>query len=88
MNREITGIAFGAGAHDILIADQNDGRPIGAGALHRRLDRDFGADAIGIANSECDGGDAHSGNAISVSMRELSQTTIRSFSRTVPSSIL
>ena len=50
--------------------------------------RDFGADAIGIANGERDGGGAHSGNAISVSMRELSQTTIRSFSRSLPSSIL
>jgi hypothetical protein len=88
MNREITGMALGAGAHDILIADQDDGRSAGAGGLHRRLDRDLWADAIGIANGECDGGNAHSGNAISVSMRELSHTTIRSFSRTLPSSIL
>jgi hypothetical protein len=88
MNREITGVALRAGAHDILITDQDDGWPAGAGALHGRLDRDFGADAVGIANGECDGGNTHSGNAISVSMRELSHTTIRSFSRTLPSSIL
>ena len=88
MNREIAGKTLGAGAHDVLIADQNDGRPIGACHLRRRLDGDLRADAIGIAKGEGDGLLAHSGNAISVSTRELSQTTTRSFSHALPSSIL
>lgn len=73
---------------DEFVADQNHRRPTLAHQFGGRLDRDLRPDAVRIADGQRNGGRDHNGNAISVSMRELSQTTVRSFSFTAPSSTL
>src|SRR5258706_9727399 len=70
---------------DKFVAHQDNRRAALTDQLRRGLDRDFRPDAIGIANGQCDGRPSHSGSASSVSMRELSHTTVRSFSFTSPS---
>ena len=73
---------------DKFVAHQHNRRSALPGKFCRGLDRDFRPDAIGIANGQCNRRLGHSGNASSVSMRELSQTTVRSFSFASPSSSL
>src|SRR5258706_2269377 len=70
---------------DKFVAHQNNRWSTLTDQLRRGLDRDFRPDAIGIANGQCDDRPGHSGSASSVSMRELSHTTVRSFSFTSPS---
>src|SRR6185437_9545943 len=88
MKGKIVSVKFGARAHDKFVADQDDRGATVAGRPDRGLDGDFRADAVGIADGECNRRRTHSGNAISVSIRELSQITIRSCKSALPPSIL
>jgi len=67
---------------DKFVANQNDRRPTLTHKFSGRLYRDLRPDAIRIADGQRNGGRGHNGSASSVSMRELSQTTVRSFSFT------
>ena len=87
MKRKIVRIELGAGAHDEFVADQDDRRAHRARPLYRGLDGDLWADAVRIADGERNRRRTHSGNAISVSIRELSHTTIRSCNCALPPSI-
>jgi hypothetical protein len=67
----------------MLVADEHDVDFAIMGEGVRRLDGDLRADSVGITDRQRDrlsGSRAQSGSASSVSMRELSQTTIRSSS--------
>jgi hypothetical protein len=88
LNREIPGAERHIVPDHEFIAHQHDRRSALAPQPCRGLDRDFGADAVGIADGQGDGRPGHSGSASSVSIRELSHTTVRSFSFTSPSSSL
>ena len=73
-------VTAGIVADHMLVADQDDADVGIAAHLACRLDGDLRADAVRIADRERDRfpAPAHNGNASNVSMRELSQITIRS----------
>jgi hypothetical protein len=73
---------------DEFVANHNHRRTTLARQPGGGLDRDLRPDAVRIADGQRNAGRDHNGNAISVSTRELSQTTVRSFSFTAPSSTL
>jgi hypothetical protein len=69
---------------DESIADEHDARGAGKRGSARGLDRELRADSVRVADRERDRRrlrHAQSGSANSVSIRELSQTTIRSANR-------
>ena len=82
LNRKILRASLRVGSDDELVADQNDRRTTLTRKFGGRLYRDLRPDAVRIANGQRNGGRRHNGSASSVSMRELSHTTVRSFSFT------
>ena len=79
---KILGASLRVGSDDKLVANQNDRRATLTRKFGGRLYRDLRPDAVRIANGQRNGGSRHNGSASSVSMRELSHTTVRSFSFT------